>query len=181
MKDFHYSYKISHAILHFCILGLDKALRCLELQTCQKHRHYKFNVSFLPECHPLKGTSVALVFILGDIWIVLTFDFATAGGKMWKSGWSVQLWDVSSAMGGEAPWPVGGELGTSPWEHPWSCGLGRCATRFWVILVISWGAQRAKSLQNKCIPEQRPAKGTDGAQTTAGTTWPGSRPQTSLI
>lgn len=61
MKDFHYSYKIPCAILYFCILRLDKALRCLELKACQKHLNYKFSVSFLSEplkSHPLKEMPV---------------------------------------------------------------------------------------------------------------------------
>ena len=61
MKDFHYSSKIPCTILYFCILRLDKALRCLELKACQKHLNYKFSVSFLPEPlkrHPLKEMPV---------------------------------------------------------------------------------------------------------------------------
>lgn len=61
MKDIHYSYQIPCAVLYFCILRLDKALRCLELKVCQKHLNYKFRVSFLPEPlkrHPLKEMPV---------------------------------------------------------------------------------------------------------------------------
>ena len=52
MKDFHYYCKIPCVISYFCILRLDKALRCLELKACQKHLNYKFGVSVLSE--PLK-------------------------------------------------------------------------------------------------------------------------------